>query len=133
MGKSALITRFVDDKFKDDLLATIGVDFRFRTLTVGGRKVKLQIWDTAGQESFRTIISAYYKGADAIIIVHDLTEPGTFRDINEFWLREVEDNKEEGCQIMLLGNKSDLEASVKRPTAENINELKSKLDTQLYF
>jgi GTPase SAR1 family protein len=48
-------------------------------------------------------------------------------------LREVEDNKEEGCQIMLLGNKSDLEASVKRPTVENINELKTKLGTTLYF
>lgn len=81
VGKSALITRFVDDKFKDDLLATIGVDFRFRTLSVSNRRVKLQIWDTAGQESFRTIISAYYKGADAIIIVYDLTEPTTFKDI----------------------------------------------------
>jgi len=49
VGKSALIVRFVDDRFKDDLLATIGVDFRFRTLSVDGRKVKLQIWDTAGQ------------------------------------------------------------------------------------
>ncbi len=93
VGKSALIVRFVDDRFKDDLLATIGVDFRFRTLTVDGRKVKLQIWDTAGQESFRTIISAYYKSADAIILVYDLTEPTTFRDINEFWLGEIEENK----------------------------------------
>lgn len=108
VGKSALIVRFVDDRFKDDLLATIGVDFRFRTLTVDGRKVKLQIWDTAGQESFRTIISAYYKSADAIILVFDLTEPGTFRDINEFWLREIEEHKEEGCQTMLIGNKGDL-------------------------
>jgi GTPase SAR1 family protein len=46
----------------------------------------LQIWDTAGQENFRTIISAYYKSADAIIIVYDLTEPATFREISEFWL-----------------------------------------------
>lgn len=49
VGKSALITRFIDDKFKDDLLATIGVDFRFRTLALDGKKIKLQIWDTAGQ------------------------------------------------------------------------------------
>lgn len=93
VGKSALITRFVDDKFKDDLLATIGVDFRFRTLPVNNRRVKLQIWDTAGQESFRSIISAYYKGADSIIVVYDLSEPTTFRDIGDFWLKEIEENK----------------------------------------
>jgi len=133
VGKSALIVRFVDDRFKDDLLATIGVDFRFRTLTVDGRKVKLQIWDTAGQESFRTIISAYYKSADAIILVYDLTEPATFRDINEFWLGEIEQNKEEGCQTMLIGNKGDLETSVKRPEAEFLEGVKKKLDTELYF
>jgi len=133
VGKSALIVRFVDDRFKDDLLATIGVDFRFRTLTVDGRKVKLQIWDTAGQESFCTIISAYYKSADAIILVYDLTEPATFRDINEFWLGEIEQNKEEGCQTMLIGNKGDLETSVKRPEAEFLEGVKKKLDTELYF
>lgn len=125
--------RFVDDRFKDDLLATIGVDFRFRTLTVDGRKVKLQIWDTAGQESFRTIISAYYKSADAIILVYDLTEPATFRDINEFWLGEIEENKEEGCQTMLIGNKADLEASIRRPEPEFLEEAKKKLGTNLYF
>ena len=73
VGKSSLLIRFVDDQFKGELLATIGVDFRFRTIEAEGKKVKLQIWDTAGQETFRTIISAYYKGADAIVILFDLS------------------------------------------------------------
>jgi Ras-related protein Rab-1A len=84
-----LLIRFVDDQFKGDLLATIGVDFRFRTLDVDGRKVKLQIWDTAGQDTFRTIISAYYKGADSIVILFDLNEPITFKDIKDSWKSEI--------------------------------------------
>jgi small GTP-binding protein len=62
-------------------MSTLGVDVRFKSLQVDGKKIRLQIWDTAGQEVFRTIISAYYRGADAIVIVHDLTEPQTFEDI----------------------------------------------------
>jgi Ras-related protein Rab-1A len=54
-------------------LTTIGVDFRFRTLNIDNKQVKLQIWDTAGQERFRTITSAYYKGADGIVLVYDVT------------------------------------------------------------
>lgn len=84
-----MLIRFVDDQFKGDLLATIGVDFRFRTLDVDGRKVKLQIWDTAGQDTFRTIISAYYKGADSIVILFDLNEPITFKDIKDSWKSEI--------------------------------------------
>jgi Ras-related protein Rab-1A len=73
VGKSSLLMRFTDDSFSETHLATIGVDFRFRTLEIDGKIAKLQIWDTAGQERFRTITSAYYKGADAVIMVYDIT------------------------------------------------------------
>jgi Ras-related protein Rab-1A len=61
VGKSSLFIRFCDDAFLDNYLPTIGVDFRFKMLTVGNALCKLQIWDTAGQERFRTITSAYYR------------------------------------------------------------------------
>ena len=67
VGKSCLLLRFADDEFTDAFITTVGVDFRFRTVTVGNRTVKLQIWDTAGQERFRTITSAYYRGADGVL------------------------------------------------------------------
>lgn len=73
VGKSSVLLRFSDDQFSDSYLTTIGVDFRFKTLTIDGKKVKLQIWDTAGQERFRTITNAYYKGADGIVMVYDIT------------------------------------------------------------
>jgi len=72
VGKSCVLVRFADDDFIENYSATIGVDFRFRSLTLQQRKIKLQIWDTAGQERYRTITNAYYKGAEGIILVFDL-------------------------------------------------------------
>jgi Ras-related protein Rab-1A len=73
VGKSCVLLRFADDQFTDNFISTVGVDFRFRTIQVDDKIVKLQIWDTAGQERFRSITSAYYKGADAVIVVYDKT------------------------------------------------------------
>ena len=69
VGKSCLLLRFADDTFTENYYSTIGVDFRFKCLEICERKCKLKIWDTAGQERFKTVTSAYYRGADGIIIV----------------------------------------------------------------
>merc|ERR1711879_695957 len=82
-GKSCLLLRFADDSFTDTYISTIGVDFRFRTVTIDNITVKLQIWDTAGQERFRTITSAYYRGAHGIIVVYDITNEESFGNIDE--------------------------------------------------
>ena len=89
MGKSSILRRFSDDSFQESYLATIGVDFRFKSIKVGESVVKLQIWDTAGQERFRTITSAYYKGAHGIFMTYDMTMQQTFQDIKDFWYGEV--------------------------------------------
>jgi small GTP-binding protein len=72
VGKSSLLLRFVDNVFSGNLLSTIGVDFKFKTMEVNGKKIKMQIWDTAGSEAFRSIVSAYYRGADAVILVYSV-------------------------------------------------------------
>ncbi len=87
-GKSSLLLRFANKSFSDSYISTIGVDFSFRTAKVDGKVVKLQIWDTAGQERFRTITSAYYKGADGIIVVYDITSKTSFSHVND-WLSKV--------------------------------------------
>ncbi|CDR96730.1 Rab1a, putative [Babesia bigemina] len=118
VGKSCVLLRFADDTFTDSYITTIGVDFRFRTIEVGGRRVKLQIWDTAGQERFRTITSAYYRGADGIVVVYDITDKvrllGGRRDSPqlsfehvEAWLAEVDKFAPEGTHRLLIGNKCD--------------------------
>jgi len=106
VGKSCLLLRFADDAFTESYISTIGVDFRFRTLKIDQKTVKLQIWDTAGQERFRTITSAYYRGADGIIMVFDVTNMESFDHVND-WLKEVNRYAAEGTVKLLVGNKSD--------------------------
>jgi Ras-related protein Rab-1A len=87
VGKSSIVVRFSDDEFSEVFLATIGVDFRFKSFPLEGSTVKLQIWDTAGHERFRTITSSYYRGAHAIMVVFDITDPQSFEDATEYWYR----------------------------------------------
>lgn len=106
VGKSCLLLRFADDAFTESYISTIGVDFRFRTVKIDKKTVKLQIWDTAGQERFRTITSAYYRGADGIIMVYDVTSKDSFDHVND-WMKEVNRYASEGTCKLLVGNKSD--------------------------
>ena len=107
VGKSCLLLRFADDSFTESYISTIGVDFRFRSVYVDGKRVKLQIWDTAGQERFRTITSAYYRGADGIILTYDITNEESFTHVQE-WLTEVNKFAPKETVKMMVGNKADL-------------------------
>uniref|UniRef100_A0A7S3VAP6 Ras-related protein Rab-1A n=1 Tax=Chaetoceros debilis TaxID=122233 RepID=A0A7S3VAP6_9STRA len=120
VGKSCLLLRFADDAFTESYISTIGVDFRFRTVKIDKKTVKLQIWDTAGQERFRTITSAYYRGADGIIMVYDVTSQDSFDHVND-WLKEVNRYASEGTCKLLVGNKSD-RTTDKVVTAEQAKE-----------
>lgn len=93
------------------------MDFKIRTFESSGSTVKLQIWDTAGQERFKTITASYYKGAHGIILVYDITDRQSFKDI-ENWLAEVDKYGNENVVKLLVGNKSDLEASRQVKTEE---------------
>ncbi len=122
VGKSCLLLRFADDTFIESYISTIGVDFRFKTLNVDGKLIKLQIWDTAGQERFRTITSAYYRGADGVILVFDKTNKDSFNHIPD-WLDEI--NKYSGnSEKVLVGNKDDMveQCQVDLETARNFAE-----------
>ena len=108
VGKSSLMLRFSDDDFKESYTNTIGVDFRFRTIMVDGARVKIQIWDTAGQEKFRTLNSTYYRGSDAVIMVYDITNERSFREIGEYWVPEIKNYVDDISTFMIIGNKCDL-------------------------
>lgn len=117
VGKSCLLLRFADDSFTESYITTIGVDFRFRTIIVGDKTVKLQIWDTAGQERFRTITSAYYRGADGIVMVYDCSDRTSFNHIDD-WLNEVNRYTTENTCKLLIGNKSDLGEQARKVSME---------------
>ena len=89
-------------------MPTIGVDFKIRSLEEGGKTCKLQIWDTAGQDRFKTITSSYYKGAHGIIVVYDITDKDSFAKVTE-WMSEADKHASENISRILVGNKKDLE------------------------
>ena len=107
VGKSCLLLRFTDDRFVEDYLSTIGVDFKFRTFKIEDIMFKLQIWDTAGQEKYQTITKTFYKGADAVVIVYDCCSRTSFEEAKKVWLEETRKNCDEKCLIMFIGNKID--------------------------
>ena len=108
VGKSSLFLRFVDDIWNDTFVPTIGVDFKIKTLEIDQKKVKLQIWDTAGQERFKNIISSYYRGVHGILLIYDVTDKDSFKNLNN-WLIEIEKNANKNVVKVLIGNKADLE------------------------
>ncbi|EAL62514.1 Rab GTPase [Dictyostelium discoideum AX4] len=109
VGKTSIVKRFSDDTFDEDLLCTIGVEFKMKEVKVDGKKVDLCIWDTAGQEKFRALISSYYRGAHGIILTYDVTKRESFDNLN-YWLNEVENFANRSNLVKLLvGNKIDKE------------------------
>ena len=108
VGKSSLIVRFSDDQFTDTHMPTIGVDFKLKTLEVDNKVCKLQIWDTAGQDRFKTITQSYYKGSHGVIITYDITDRDSFAKVSE-WMSQVDQHASENISRVLVGNKKDLE------------------------
>ena len=107
VGKSSLILRYTEETFNSKLVNSIGVDFKMKKKEIDGKIIKVQIWDTAGHERFRSITYSYYRGANAIIIVFDLSDKKSFINIIE-WLKQIEKHAKENVFKFLVGNKSDL-------------------------
>lgn len=116
VGKTCILRRFVENKFLKNHLATIGIDFKTKNIEVDGTPIKLKIWDTAGQERFRNITNQYYKGADGIILVFDVTEQKSFEKIKE-WMSQIRANTQaDQIGLVLLGNKCDIEPRAISPS-----------------
>ncbi|XP_060063031.1 uncharacterized protein LOC132543533 [Ylistrum balloti] len=107
VGKSSLLLRFADDVFSETYISTIGVDFKIRTVNLEGKTVRLQIWDTAGQDRFKTITSSFYRGAHGIMLVYDVTDMQSFRHVRD-WIQEVDKYGGGDTTMILVGNKSDM-------------------------
>merc|ERR1719486_891520 len=106
VGKSCLLLQFTDKRFQPVHDLTIGVEFGARMISIDSKHIKLQIWDTAGQESFRSIIRSYYRGAAGALLVYDITRRDSFEHVSQ-WLQEARANADPELVITLVGNKSD--------------------------
>ena len=96
------------DKFDTDVSSTLGIDFRTKHVCASGKIVKLQIWDTSGQERFWAVTTNFFRGAKGALLVYDITDHKSFEDTAK-WLKSIKDNTEPEIEIIIIGNKCDKE------------------------
>jgi small GTP-binding protein len=128
VGRSSLMLRFAGDAFDESIHLTIGVDFRVRTIYLGGRRVKLQVWDT--QERFRTITPAFYRGSGGVMIVYDASQRASLEHARD-WCVEVRRHCRPGVPIVLVGNKSDRADAAVEPAEAGALARELALDASL--
>ena len=120
VGKTNLLTQYVDEKFSEKNISTIGIEFKNKIIELkNGRKIRLQIWDTSGQEKFMSLTKNYFRGCNLALFVFDVTNKTSFDDIS-MWLNSFKDVNGEKSKRVLIGNKIDLDNRVvEKEEAEN--------------
>ena len=106
VGKTCFLLRYAENSFVANHLLTIGIDFKIKVVEIEGKVIKLQIWDTAGQDRFRTITKTYYKGSHGVILVYDVCDERSFGNVKN-WVNQIEQNAKSSICKVLVGNKCD--------------------------
>ena len=130
VGKSCILQRYMKHTFEESYKCTIGVDFLMKSIVINGQTVKLQLWDTAGQEKYKSMVSSYYRGANVALIVFDITNHQSF-DSLPMWIENFYKNGPEQKNIILIGNKKDL-ADLRQVTQQEA-EAFSETNNMMYF
>ena len=126
VGKTCFLTRYADNTFQELHMSTIGIDYKLKNIQMeNGRTVKLQIWDTAGQDRFRSITKNYYKGANGIIVIYSVTDKKTFNNVKN-WVNQIKSEVDERVTIILVANKIDDEEN-REVSKEEGEEIASNL------
>lgn len=107
VGKTTLLLKYVEGQFSESHITTIGVEYKDKEIIINNRKVNLQIWDTSGQERYRSITKNFYRNADGILFIFDVTNEDSFNHLKD-WLTNSEECEKEFKKI-IVGNKIDLE------------------------
>ncbi|KAL2098610.1 hypothetical protein ACEWY4_005090 [Coilia grayii] len=121
VGKTCLLWRFTDNDFHPSHISTVGIDFKMKTLDIDGIKVRVQIWDTAGQERYQTVTKEYYRRAQGILLVYDVTNEHSFQHIVK-WASDVDESAPDQVKRILVGNKCDVDQR-RRVSTEQGNKL----------
>ena len=131
VGKTCFLLRYMDDSFLDLHMATIGLDYRLKTMILEDQKiVKIQLWDTAGQDKFRAITRNYYKGASGIILIFDVTNLNSYENIKK-WINEIKEEISLNVSIVLIGNKID-NVKERKITKEQGDKLASEIGVKFF-
>ena len=108
VGKSSFILKYIEDKFVLNYIATLGMDFKQKKLKLkNGQEVRLRIYDTAGQERFKSVAVSFIKKAEGVILIYDIGNKATFESLEE-WIKNIKESGKENLPIILVGNKCDL-------------------------
>ena len=94
VGKTCIIARFINNTFEENLISTTGASYAGKTMTFdefGGKSIKFEIWDTAGQEKYRSLTKIFYKDAGAAILVYDITRKESFEEIQKYWINQIKE------------------------------------------
>ena len=108
VGKTNIMSKYLKNQFMENSKATVGVEFGSKLFNHEGHKIKAQIWDTAGQEKYKAITGAYYKGSKGAFVVYDITRKETFASV-ERWVNDLKSTSDPKLTIILIGNKNDME------------------------
>ena len=106
VGKTSILANYNGDNFDEKAIGTIGVEYLYKTITYKNMRIKLQLWDTSGEERFRSITKNFYRNANGVFLVYDITKEESFQNIRD-WLRDIKEYNGD-LKIMILGNKLDL-------------------------
>ena len=120
VGKTSIISRYMKNLYNDNQASTLSPLSLKKNVIIDGYNIDLEIWDTAGQEQYRSITTLFYKEALICILVYDITKKNTFESIQSYWLFSVIENGEKGLILGVAGNKSDLYEK------EEVNEQEAK-------
>ena len=130
VGKSNLLSHYIDDRFTSEYQSTIGVEFRAKNVVIRNTTYRIQIWDTSGKENFRSIIRAYYKNTACAFVVYDISNRNSFNNVGT-WIEDCRNNSSEKIFMVLIGNKSDL-ADKRQVSTEEGRELAEKYEMKFY-
>ena len=111
VGKSSIVKYAVQNRFDPNYQATLGFEFLLMHFTVNELKIKLQIWDTCGQEMYRSLVQGFYRNTSLALLVYDINRKNTFESLG-IWLQDIRKNIEEDIPIFIAGNKKDLDRNV---------------------
>ncbi len=131
VGKTCLLMRAVNNKFTDNYQATIGFEFLLMYFQVNNVKIKLQIWDTCGQEIYRSLIQGFYRNTAVTILVFSKTSRNSFDNLGG-WVKDVKNNTEQEMPIFLVGNKCDMESKAQVVTKEEGEEFAKQYNLKYY-
>jgi small GTP-binding protein len=130
VGKSNLLLRYAHGQFKPEYQLTIGVEFGAKNVEIRNKTYRIQIWDTAGQENFRSITRAYYKNSVCALVVYDISSRDSFNNVST-WIEDCKNQSPKTIFMVLVGNKSDLEDK-RQVSKEEGQDLADKYGIQFY-